>query len=42
LLGDVSMCLPCVKHRCKVIRLKNKTAKDNKRVMTLLKAKLDR
>ncbi|GFG35467.1 hypothetical protein Cfor_09123, partial [Coptotermes formosanus] len=41
LLGDVSMCLPCVKHKCYVIRLKNKTAEDNKRIMTLLKMKLD-
>jgi hypothetical protein len=42
LLGDVAMCLPCVKYRCKVIRLKNKIAEDNKRLMTLLKPKLDR
>jgi len=42
LLGDVSMCLPCVQHKCYVIRLRNKTAEDNKRIMTLLKMKLDR
>ncbi|XP_023711223.1 ubiquitin carboxyl-terminal hydrolase 48 isoform X4 [Cryptotermes secundus] len=41
LLGDVSLCLPCVKHRCNVIRLKNKTAEDNKRITALLKAKVD-
>jgi len=42
LLGDVSMCLPCVQHKCYVIRLRNKTAEDNKKIMTLLKMKLDR
>ncbi|KAJ4439470.1 hypothetical protein ANN_07594 [Periplaneta americana] len=40
--GNSSMCLPCVKHRCKVIRLKNQTAEDMKKVISLLKAKLDR
>ncbi|XP_069703026.1 ubiquitin carboxyl-terminal hydrolase 48-like isoform X2 [Periplaneta americana] len=39
--GNSSMCLPCVKHRCKVIRLKNQTAEDMKKVISLLKAKLD-
>ncbi|XP_021932449.1 ubiquitin carboxyl-terminal hydrolase 48-like isoform X3 [Zootermopsis nevadensis] len=41
LLGGASMCLRCVKYRCKVFRLKNKITEDNKRLTTLLKMKLD-
>jgi hypothetical protein len=42
LSSESSMCLPCVKHRCQVMKIKAKTAEDSKKLSSLLKFKPDR
>ncbi|KAJ9575791.1 hypothetical protein L9F63_007332, partial [Diploptera punctata] len=41
LFSQTSMCLPCVKLRCQIMKLKAKTAEDSKKLTTLVKCKPD-